>query len=167
MLGFLAYPHLEHIAHVGENLLVKLRDGVLRLKAEMASALLEMADAIRSILGNIDSTGTEGNEAYEELANRLERLKSGESAPAKVVAPPKPVDAPPAPEAQVVPEHLEIELEQVVREPSLEIQAAVESASAKRKRGRPNGSSGKAAAPSANASVSESEITSFACESIA
>jgi two-component system chemotaxis sensor kinase CheA len=53
--GFLAYPHLEHIAHVGENLLVKLRDGVLRLNAEMTSALLEMVDAIRSILGNIDS----------------------------------------------------------------------------------------------------------------
>jgi two-component system chemotaxis sensor kinase CheA len=165
--GFLAYPHLEHIAHVGENLLVKLRDGVLRLNAEMASALLEMVDAIRSILGNIDSTGTEGNEAYEELANRLERLKSGESAPAKVLVSPKPIDAPPAPAVQVVPEHLEIEVEQVVRELSLEIQAAVESSPAKRKRGRPKSASGKAGATSAKVSVSESATSPVASATIA
>ena len=164
--GFLAYPHLEHIAHVGENLLVKLRDGVLRLNAEMTSALLEMVDAIRSILGKIDTTGTEGDEAYEELAAKLERLKSGESAPATVAA--KPTENPvpqAAPAAQVIPaasEQMEIEVEQVVRELSLEIQAAVESAPAKRKRGRPKGSKSKTSVTSGTAPAAESSVTSIA-----
>jgi two-component system chemotaxis sensor kinase CheA len=145
--GFLAYPHLEHIAHVGENLLVKLRDGVLRLNAEMTSALLEMVDAIRSILGNIDSTGTEGDEAYETLAAKLERLKSGESVPVTIAAVTKQSAAPVVQAAPAASEQMEIEVEQVVRELSLEIQAAVESAPAKRKRGRPKGSTSKAATP--------------------
>ncbi|MEZ6031855.1 MAG: chemotaxis protein CheW [Planctomycetaceae bacterium] len=142
--GFLAYPHLEHIAHVGENLLVKLRDGVLRLNAEMASALLEMVDAIRSILGKIDSTGTEGDEAYEALAIKLERLKSGESVPVIIAPATKPAVVPAAQAAPVVSEQMEIEVEQVVRELNQETAAAVESAPGKRKRGRPKGSTGKA-----------------------
>ena len=63
--GFLAFPKLEHITHVGENLLVLPRDGALRLNADITSGLLTMVDAVRLILGNIDSTGVEGDEAYE------------------------------------------------------------------------------------------------------
>ncbi|MFO0977340.1 MAG: chemotaxis protein CheA [Planctomycetaceae bacterium] len=110
--GFLAFPKLEHITHVGENLLVLLRDGALRLNAEITSALLAMVDAVRSILSNIESVGGEGEEAYEDLVTRLERLKNGESAP--------------APSA-------EIEVEQVVRELSAEVTAAVESSSKPKK----------------------------------
>ena len=73
--GFLAFPKLEHITHVGENLLVLLRDGALRLNAEITSGLLSMVDAVRSILGQIDTTGTEGEEAYEALVATLGRLR--------------------------------------------------------------------------------------------
>lgn len=110
--GFLAFPTLEHITHVGENLLVRLRDGALRLNAEITSALLSMVDAVRSILSNIESVGGEGEEAYEDLATRLERLKNGESAPAASA---------------------EIEVEQVVRELSAEVSAAVEAGSKPKK----------------------------------
>ena len=85
--GFLAFPKLEHVTHVGENLLVPLRDGVLRLNAEIASCLLEMVDAVRCILVRIDETGLEGDEAYEDLAERLERLKNGTAPPAGVPSP--------------------------------------------------------------------------------
>jgi len=63
--GFLAFPKLEHITHVGENLLVLLRDGALRLNVDITSGLLTMVDAVRSILGRIDSAGTEGDETAE------------------------------------------------------------------------------------------------------
>ena len=80
--GFLAFPNLEKVAHVGENLLVPLRDGELELDHEIADALLAMVDAIRQILGNIESNGVEGNSDYQDLISRLEELKTG-SAPTK------------------------------------------------------------------------------------
>jgi len=152
--GFLAYPTLEHVAHVGENLLVKLRDGVLRLNAVMTSGLLEMVDAVRSILGRIDSTGTEGEEHYEELVAKLERLKSGESPEPQAAA--LVIPAPSVPFAFGKPvDQVEIEVEQVVRELSGEVTAAVfaSNASAQKKRGRPTGSKSKSRhrdAPSLN-----------------
>ncbi len=111
--GFLAYPKLEHLAHVGENLLVLLRDGALRLNAEIATALLAMVDAVRSILGRIESAGTEGDETYKDLIVTLERLKNREPA------------AKPAAPAVATPQQIEIDVEQVVRELSQEVQTAV------------------------------------------
>jgi len=155
--GFLAYPTLEHVAHVGENLLVKLRDGVLRLNAVMTSGLLEMVDAVRSILGRIDSTGAEGEENYEELVAKLERLKSGETsesqaAASATAAPSSPIVKQLATPAASVPvdfgkpvDQVEIEVEQVIRELSGEVTAAVSvsNASAQKRRGRPPGSKSK------------------------
>lgn len=116
--GFLAYPNLEHLAHVGENLLVLLRDGVLRLNAEITTTLLSMLDAIRSILGRIESTGTEGDETYADLIATLERLKNRE---------PQSQVAAPAAVAQAIVEHpcVETELQQAVREFSSEVHATL------------------------------------------
>ena len=55
--GFLAYGHLEAVAHVGESLLSRLRDGELVLTPDMTSALLEMVDAVRGLLSSIEATG--------------------------------------------------------------------------------------------------------------
>jgi len=79
--GFLAFPKLEHVAHIGENLLVPLRDGELRLNADIASGLLSMVDAIRNILGQIESTGEEGADSYETLVDLLGGLNSNSSVP--------------------------------------------------------------------------------------
>jgi len=48
--GFLGYKKLEAVAHVGENLLSKLRSGVFTINPEIASALLAMVDAVRFML---------------------------------------------------------------------------------------------------------------------
>ena len=78
--GFLAYPKLEKVAHVGENLLVPLRDGELELDHDIADALLAMVDAIRTILGNIETGGGEGETEFGDLIVRLGELKSGTAA---------------------------------------------------------------------------------------
>ena len=78
--GFLAFPKLEKVAHVGENLLVPLRDGKLRLNGEMASSLLGMVDAIRSIVTNIEELGNEGSDSYDPLLVELERLLNEDAA---------------------------------------------------------------------------------------
>ncbi len=82
--GFLAFPKLEHVTHVGENLLVRLRDGELRLNAEITTGLLAMVDAVRAILGNIEAQANEGEEAYESLISNLEELRQGRSLKASI-----------------------------------------------------------------------------------
>jgi two-component system, chemotaxis family, sensor kinase CheA len=72
--GFLAFNKLEAVAHVGESLLSRLRDGLLALNSEITTALLAMVDAVRQILGSIDSTGGEGERNDQELISTLTRL---------------------------------------------------------------------------------------------
>ncbi|MBL8723385.1 MAG: chemotaxis protein CheA, partial [Planctomycetes bacterium] len=72
--GFLALNKLTEIAHVGENLLSLLRDGKLDLSAEITSAMLAMADAIRSILGELEREQNEGTADYAPLVQRLSSL---------------------------------------------------------------------------------------------
>ena len=72
--GFLAFNHLEKVAHVGENLLARLRDGLLVLTPEITTALLAMVDAVRQMLANIESTGAEGDRNDEDLIGALTNL---------------------------------------------------------------------------------------------
>jgi two-component system chemotaxis sensor kinase CheA len=58
--GFLAFNRLEEVTHVGENMLSRLRDGVLSLTPERTSVLLRMVDTVRSLLTSIEATGGEG-----------------------------------------------------------------------------------------------------------
>jgi len=95
--GFFGFEKLQLVAHAGENLLVRLRDGVLTLNADMGSALLRTVDAIRGILGNIERSGAEGAATYPELIAELEALCTGRTVAAAPVAP-APV-AEPAPQA--------------------------------------------------------------------
>ena len=74
--GFLAFPTLEHVTHVGENLLVRVRDGELQLSPEMTNGLLGMVDAVRSILANIETSATEGGDSYDAVVQQLEYLKN-------------------------------------------------------------------------------------------
>jgi two-component system, chemotaxis family, sensor kinase CheA len=69
--GFLAYSKLEAIAHAGENLLGNLRDGKQNLTPDIATNLLQTVDAIREILGAIETTSEEGEEDHSELIEAL------------------------------------------------------------------------------------------------
>jgi two-component system chemotaxis sensor kinase CheA len=74
--GFLGFSKLEKVAHVGENLLTRLRDGQLTLDAEITTALLSMVDAVRQMLKEIGATGQDGDADYPELRETLTRLQS-------------------------------------------------------------------------------------------
>ena len=86
--GFLGFSKLEAVAHVGENLLSRLRDRDLQLDAAITSALLQMIDAVRGILASIEATGSEGDGVYDDLVAELGRLHRGEPAPAAEEPPP-------------------------------------------------------------------------------
>ena len=75
--GFLGFTHLEKVAHVGENLLSRLRDGELKLSADITSGLLAMVDAVRHMLAEIQATEHDGNDDYPDLMARLKALQSG------------------------------------------------------------------------------------------
>jgi len=82
--GFLGFSKLEKVAHVGESLLSRLRDGKLSLTPEFTSGLLAMVDAIRVMLGEIQTSGQDGNETYPDLIESLNRLQQqSAAAPAK------------------------------------------------------------------------------------
>jgi len=79
--GFLGFGKLESVAHVGENLLSKLRDGELVLNAEITSGLLVMVDAVREMLASIEATGQEGDRDYQAVVETLTRLQSSRPEP--------------------------------------------------------------------------------------
>ena len=85
--GFLGYGRLEGVAHAGENLLSKLREGELVPTEPITSALLATVDAIRTMLELIEQTEADGDEPYEGLRQTLHVLAAG--APEEA-APPAP-----------------------------------------------------------------------------
>ena len=85
--GFLGFNKLEKVAHVGESLLTRLRDGQLILNPELTTALLGMVDAVRQMLKEIQSTGQDGEIDYPELRETLTRLQQvGAVKPAELSA---------------------------------------------------------------------------------
>lgn len=73
--GFLGFAKLEALTHAGESLLSRLRDGELDLTEECADSLLEMVDAVRGYLQEIETTENEGGRDTTELIARLKKLQ--------------------------------------------------------------------------------------------
>ncbi|MBR8836211.1 MAG: chemotaxis protein CheA [Stigonema ocellatum SAG 48.90 = DSM 106950] len=73
--GFLPFPKLESVAHAGESLLGRLRDGTLVVNREITTALLQTLDTILLILNHIEEEGKEGDRDYSELIENLNQLQ--------------------------------------------------------------------------------------------
>jgi two-component system chemotaxis sensor kinase CheA len=72
--GFLGYPKVEELAHVGENLLGRIRDGMLEIDATVITAMLSIVDAIREVLDHIESERNEGTDDYSHLTQQLTQI---------------------------------------------------------------------------------------------
>lgn len=72
--GFFGFVKLGALAHEGENLLGKVRDGELNFNQRIATGLLKMADAIREILAHIEQGGEEGPRNDQSLIDLLRAL---------------------------------------------------------------------------------------------
>lgn len=73
--GFLGFTKLEALTHAGESLLSLLRDGEIRLTENSADTLLEMVDAVRRYLHEIEAAGREGGTDTSDLITRLKKLQ--------------------------------------------------------------------------------------------
>jgi two-component system chemotaxis sensor kinase CheA len=72
--GFLGFTRLESVAHAGESLLSRLRDGTLTMDDQISTELLGTVDAVREMLASIEATGSDGGADYGQLTVQLERL---------------------------------------------------------------------------------------------
>ena len=68
--GFLGLPRLEALAHAGETLMGKFRDG-MPVTAEAVSLILSSIDRIKEILAGLEATETEPEGSDEDLIVKL------------------------------------------------------------------------------------------------
>jgi two-component system chemotaxis sensor kinase CheA len=103
--GFLGLPRLERVAHAAENVLGKVRDGVLTATPDTVTVVLTGLDRIKAIVGGLAASGNEPAGDDGELIEALNAAAAGEApnpvAPAAQVAP-EPEEEPP-PEQPALP----------------------------------------------------------------
>jgi len=114
--GFLGLPRLEAVAHAGETLLGKFRDGELKVSAPMVTLVLQAIDQIKYILEELEANGVEPAGDDSELIKRLEDAAMGKG----VVEEAKPV-------AEEVPEGWDADLGRELRPGEVSL-AALEAA---------------------------------------
>ncbi len=97
--GFLAFHKLESVTHVGEGLLVELRDGKREMDQPTTDVLLLMVDTVRAILAQIDADGSETGVETDAVVARIQgMLDAGPGAKPAAAAPAEePVAEEPAP----------------------------------------------------------------------
>jgi two-component system chemotaxis sensor kinase CheA len=97
--GFLGLPRLERVAHAAENVLGKVRDGVLVATPDTVTLVLAGLDRIKAIVAGLAATGGEPAGEDGELIEALNAAAAGEA--------PQPA----APAVQAMPEPEEEEQE--------------------------------------------------------
>ena len=131
--GFLGLPRLEAVAHAGETLLGKFRDGELAVTPPMVTLVLESIDRIKMILTALEATGVEPAGEDHELIGRLEDAAMGRMVEAAPAAPAAPAAQEPEAPADDTPEGWDADLGRELRpgEVSLaDLEAAFQSAEA-------------------------------------
>jgi two-component system chemotaxis sensor kinase CheA len=107
--GFIGLPRLERVAHAGENVLGKVRDGELEVTPEAVSIILECLDRVRSLTAALEEAGAEPEGDDSDLIQRLNALADGAPAakpapkPAKAEAKKPKAEPKPEPQAKAKP----------------------------------------------------------------
>ena len=103
--GFLGLERLEAIAHAGETLLGKFRDGDMIADSTAVTVVLKSLDRIKEITNGLEQNGVEPAGEDRDLIDRLEALSMGKGDPGEAGGAAAPVaEAAPEPEVQPEPE---------------------------------------------------------------
>ncbi|HEU4347839.1 MAG TPA: chemotaxis protein CheA [Actinoplanes sp.] len=84
--GFLAFSRLETLAHAGESLLSRLRDGVQPVTPDTITTLLATIDGVRLLLASIEQTGTEGDVDVDGIISSVHAQMQASTEPAAEAA---------------------------------------------------------------------------------
>jgi len=101
--GFLGLPRLEKVAHAGENVLGKFREGTLEVTPQAVTLILHAIDTIKELLQTLEETEAEPDGNDQQLIDQLNALAEGRpvdtgAAPAEP-EPAAPAEEPAAPAA--------------------------------------------------------------------
>ena len=111
--GFLGLPRLEALAHAGETLMGKFRDG-MPVTGQAVSLILASIDRIKEILGGLEATEAEPQGSDQDLIVKLHEMVEHGMAAMAAASAPAPVAAVPAAvaivEGTLVPQTLQREL---------------------------------------------------------
>lgn len=92
--GFLGLSRLEAVAHAGETLLGKFRDGTLVADSAAVTLVLQSLDRIKLVLAGLEETGNEPAGDDSALIAELEALAMGEAAAPAPAPEPEPEPEP-------------------------------------------------------------------------
>jgi len=73
--GFFGFDILSAVTHLAENILSQVRERQRVLTPDLISLILEAVDAIKLLLAQIESTGSEGEDQTKPLLARLEKAQ--------------------------------------------------------------------------------------------
>jgi len=82
--GFLGLPRLGSVAHAGENILGKFRDGELAVTPLAVTLILRAIDRIRELLAELEAAGAEPAGSDAELIDEINGLAAPSGEPAHV-----------------------------------------------------------------------------------
>jgi two-component system chemotaxis sensor kinase CheA len=103
--GFLGLSRLEAVAHAGETLLGRFRDGKLDVTPVAVTLVLHSIDRIKLILNGLETTGSEPDGDDHDLIAQLEAMAEGQevdlSSVQAVDVPDRPIASEPEPVALV------------------------------------------------------------------
>src|ERR1700737_1205591 len=74
--GFLGLPRLEALAHAGETLMGKFRDG-MPVTADAVTLILSSIDRIKEILSGLEATEAEPDGSDQDLIVKLQQMAEG------------------------------------------------------------------------------------------
>src|SRR3954469_9192502 len=92
--GFLAFSRLETLAHAGESLLSRLRDGVQPVTPTTIRTLLATIHGVRAPLGAIGADGNEGEVDVDSIITAVHAQMNAPAEPAEPAATAGPAEAP-------------------------------------------------------------------------
>lgn len=95
--GFLGLGRLEAVAHAGETLLGRFRDGKLEVTPTAVTLVLHSIDRIKLILNGLEQTGNEPDGDDQDLISQLEAMAEGREVAIETVqavqVPDRPINA--------------------------------------------------------------------------
>lgn len=92
--GFLGLGRLEAVAHAGETLLGRFRDGKLEVTPTAVTLVLHSIDRIKLILNGLEQTGNEPDGDDDDLISQLEAMAEGREVAIETVQPVQVPDRP-------------------------------------------------------------------------